>query len=201
MISTLLTSSPKYSLIFPDELGHDNNVGTIQVSPYGAIYPWNRNWRGKADDHSSADHDDAHGMSADDDSTLPPESDTPPPGWMSDSSDSAQPPHMDHDHSGLQLYDHKNQPFWIYDVPGHDDHEHHHEIETTTTPAPETPAVVKEVYGHYPLTLKLWYVNIIFGLWFLVYCMWLILKSVGRYKVRPVLLSINQISLNLKRKF
>lgn len=144
-----------------------------------------------------------------DDSTLPPESDTPPPDWMPDSSNTVGPPPMGHDSDhdsdhhdssapetsgGLKLYDSKHHPYIIYDVPaGHDSHsidydhhyhDHHHDVWTTTTPVPPTePPAVKEDFIRYPVVLKLWYINIAWGIWFVFYCMYLILKSIGRHWV------------------
>lgn len=171
---------------FSVELGQDNNVGTIRV---GSQYPWNRNWRGKMDAPESMD-----------DATLPPESETPPPGWMSDAHSDSSSPSDAHSHSSvsdvspeaLQLYDDHHRPFVIYDAvkyqSPHDDHhiffdhhhDYHHEIITTTTPPPPTEAPLKPAFARYHLRLKIWYFNLAWGIWFVSYCAWLILKSIGR---------------------
>lgn len=160
------------------------------------MYPWNRNWQKKGDDHNATidtDHD--HPEIIGDDATLPPESETPPPGWMPNSADSTPPSHdvpddSDGDKPGaLKLYDVHHKPFFIYDSPSDtfDDHDHyhhhHHEVVTTTTPEPPPPPV-KQHYGHYPIILKLWYVHLVWGIWFIFYCIYLMLKSVGRRWVR-----------------
>lgn len=72
----------------------------------------------------------------------------------------------------------------IYDYDPHH-HHHHHEEETTTTtvaPEPEEPRVKK--YSYYYLGRKLWYVPLYFTLWFCLYVVALIIRSIGRHKVR-----------------
>lgn len=86
-----------------------------------------------------------------------------------------------------------NGPFWdhypnvIYD-DNNDFHHHHHDHDiftttTTTTTPPPPPIMSKPMYAHYQLRQKFWYINIYFALWFVLYCTWLMVKSVGRYKV------------------
>lgn len=73
----------------------------------------------------------------------------------------------------------------IYDYdPHHHHHHHHHEEETTTTtvaPEPEEPRVKK--YSYYYLGRKLWYIPLYFTLWFCLYVVALIIRSIGRHKV------------------
>lgn len=73
----------------------------------------------------------------------------------------------------------------IYDYDHHPHHHHHHHHEeeptTTTTAAPEEPRVKK--YSYYYLGRKLWYIPLYFTLWFCLYVVALIIRSIGRHKV------------------
>lgn len=74
----------------------------------------------------------------------------------------------------------------IYDYDHHHHHHHDHDDTTTTTtvapPEPEEPRVKK--YSYYYLGRKLWYIPLYFTLWFCLYVIALIIRSIGRHKVR-----------------
>ena len=91
---------------------------------------------------------------------------------------------MDDDHHHHHHHDHDFAPWWNSDIIYDDHHHHHHHEETTTTttePPPEEPRVKK--YSYYYLGRKLWYIPLYFTLWFCLYVVFLIIRSIGRHKV------------------
>lgn len=93
----------------------------------------------------------------------------------------------DDDHHHHHHHDHDFPDFsqWMGSDLIYDDHHHHHHHEETTTTTeapPEEPRVKK--YSYYYLGRKLWYIPLYFTLWFCLYVVALIIRSIGRHKVK-----------------
>lgn len=75
-------------------------------------------------------------------------------------------------------------PQFFYD--DHHDHDHYHDIPmtTTTTTTTEAPPKPKPMYARYQLLLLFNYGHLAFAFWFIMYIIWLMMKAVGRHKVR-----------------
>uniref|UniRef100_A0A336KZH8 CSON001846 protein n=1 Tax=Culicoides sonorensis TaxID=179676 RepID=A0A336KZH8_CULSO len=147
----------------------DNNIGTIQVGADGSLHPWYSKNLAKGD------------MTSSDDSTLmltpnPMESDAP-----SDDDHKNFPSDFIFNGTSFDFPHHSYYPHAFYDEH-HDDHHHYHETTTTTTT--EAPVKSKPMYAHYQLRLKFWYANLAFAIWFIFYCVYLMVKSLGRHKTR-----------------
>lgn len=99
-----------------------------------------------------------------------------------------------HGQYGIDVY-----PETIYDHDPHDhdhfhdphEHDHVHDYIPTTmppTPAPPPPPIESESrvkkYSYYYIGRKLWYIPLYFTLYFSFYVAALIIKSIGRHKVR-----------------
>lgn len=143
----------------------DNNIGTIKVNSDGSLRPWYLQPTAKQDMN---------------DSMMVMMSATPNPTDAASDDDKSN----DHDHplifngTWMPSMHGSFSPYIIYD-------HHHHDVPmmTTTTTTTEEPVKRKELYSHYPLRLKFWYFNMAFAFWFIWYCVYLMMKSLGRHKV------------------
>lgn len=73
-------------------------------------------------------------------------------------------------------------PQFFYD--DHHDHDHYHDIPMTTTTTTEAPPKPKPMYARYQILLLFNYGHLAFAFWFIMYMIWLMMKAVGRHKVR-----------------
>lgn len=164
LFSNLFKFKP-LKLLFPKSVPFetDNNIGTIDVDANGALHPWYGDSIAKQDTN-----------------------DTMPVATPNPTAD------MDHPTSDESIIDDpsfKMPHGSFYPQIFYDDHHNHfdHDIPMTTTTTPAPPPKTKPMYAHYSLRLKFWYAHLAFAFWFIMYMIWLMMKSVGRHKVRILL--------------
>lgn len=115
--------------------------------------------------------------------TPAPASPAPPPPMAEE--DLSPPPANDAGYGQLPQYLDHDPKGHGYDFYGYDHHPPvYHEVETTTTEAPEDQRVNKGQYSYYYLGRKLWYIPLYFSIYFIIYVTVLILKSIARHKVQ-----------------